>query len=653
MSIVKMKRLKLIALAEERDKLLSQLMRLGCVEISEPSDKLADPDWTAFLSRDTSQLSQVKAQSIELNNALATLKKYAPTKGGLFQLRSSISEKDFFDPNKMEAAMKNAAEINASVAAISQLYTQENRLTAQRDSLLPWRKLDLPLETNSTEHVEILLGALPVSSPLDTVRGELAQAAPLSELIPVSADKEQQYVLLLCHKSQWADAQAALKPYTFTVTRFKDLTGTANENIAAVERAIADTEAQRQKEVANIKAHAPCYHDLQLASDRLNQDAAREAAREQAMTDGTIVFIEGWVPVPKLEKVEKVLQSCDAAYSFRDPMEGDDVPSLLDNPSWMKPINMVTEMYSPPAYDGIDPNPLIFGWYVFFFGFMFADVAYGLIIWLVCMIITKKYHPKGGMGQAFGLGKWLGASTAICGFFVGGFFGDAITTVAETFLNTPADQLPVWLQTFCNGIIVSPVNDPMTVLIIALVIGCVQLIVGQCIHIYMEARDGSPLDGLLDVVPWWIFFIGIGVIALAGSPVVIIIGVIALIATQGRKNKGIFGKLFGGVASLYDVTSWLSDILSYARLMALMLATSVIAMVFNTLAAMPKMIIVFIIIFLIGHTFNIGVNLIGTYVHAARLQYLEFYGKFYKDGGRFFKPLKYNTKFVDIDEEEN
>ena len=154
-------------------------------------------------------------------------------------------------------------------------------------------------------------------------------------------------------------------------------------------------------------------------------------------------------------------------------------------------------------------------------------------------------------------------------------------------------------------------------------------------------------------MPWWILFAGIAVLVLNGSALVVLLGVIALVCTQGRHKKGIFGKLFGGVASLYDVTSWLSDVLSYARLMALMLAGSVIGMVFNTLAAMPKSIIVFVIVFLIGHTFNIGVNLVGTYVHDARLQYLEFFGKFYKEGGIPFKPLKYNTKFVDVIEEEN
>ncbi len=653
MSIVRMKRLRVIALEEQREALLSRLQRLGCVEISEPDDKLADPDWMALLGRANSNLGDVKAEEAAVSAALATVKKYVPTKTGLFRVRDTISQAELFSEQRKETVLENAREINRCVAEMAQLTTQTARLTALRDSLRPWATLDLPLETAGTETTDLLLGAIPAAEDLGAVRGALAEGAPLSEMMEISSDNELHYVLLICHKSQWPEAQSVLKPYSFSASRFKDMTGTAGENIASLEAQLAEIAARQDQMQEEIKRRSGIQRDLEILTDRLEQDAERESAGERSLTDGTILFLEGWVPEPKCGKVEHILQSYDAAFSFRDPQEGDDVPTLLDNPRWMKPINMVTEMYSPPAYDGIDPNPLIFGWYVFFFGFMFADVAYGIIIWLVCTIITGKYNPKGGVGRALGLGKWLGAATAICGLFTGGFFGNSIEVVAETFLNTPLEQLPGWLQAFCNGLIVSPIDDPMTVLIMAMVIGFLQLVCGQCIHIYMEARDGHPLDGILDVVPWWIFLAGLPVALLSGNLAVLILGVIALILTQGRKNRGVFGKLFGGVASLYDVTSWLSDVLSYARLMALMLATSVIAMVFNTLAALPNIFFVFLLIFIIGHTFNIGVNLIGTYVHAARLQYLEYYGKFYKDGGRFFKPLKYNTKFVDIDEEES
>ncbi len=650
-----MKRLRVIGFAEERDDLLQQLLHLGCVEISEPEDKVTDPEWTALLRRDTSALSQRKAESSALTSALEALDKYAPAKKGLFTKRKPISEAAFFQEEAKSAALRHAEEINQCTHEISRLYSAENKLNASLASLLPWAELDLPLEQQGTAHTQLMLGTTPAASDPDALRGELREAAPLSELIDVSQDKDQRYYLLVVHNSDADDALAALRPHSFSLVRFKDLRGTPRENIDRIHSELQSLQDQRQAQQERIAAQRDQRAALQLAQDRAHQEINREAVAERFLTDGRIFFAEGWIPAEKVQGFSQLLSGFTCAWETADPAEGDAVPTLLKNPKWMDCINMVTEMYSLPAYNGIDPNPLYFFWYVFFFGFMFADVAYGIIIFLGCLAIIKLFHPKNTLGRMMQLGLWLGGSTAICGIFVGGFFGNVLEVIYDTFL--PNAVMPGWMAKFCSGLIVNPVNDPMTVLIIAVAIGCVHLIMGQCIHIYMGFRDGQlsgGVDALLDVVPWWIVFAGIAVIALLGSPVLLIIGVLSLIATQGRHAKGFFRKLFGGVKSLYDITSWLSDVLSYARLMALMLATSVIAQVFNTLGALPRNIIVFVLVFLIGHVFNIGVNLIGTYVHAARLQYLEYFGKFYKEGGIPFRPLKYDTKYVDInDEEEN
>lgn len=650
-----MKRLRVIGFAEERDDLLQQLLHLGCVEISEPEDKVTDPEWTALLRRDTSALSQRKAEASALTSALEALDKYAPVKKGLFTKRKPISEAAFFQEEAKAAALRRAEEINQCTHEISRLYSAENKLNASLASLLPWADLDLPLERQGTAHTQLMLGTTPAASDVDVLRGELQEAAPLSELIDVSQDKDQRYYLLVVHNSDAEAALAALRPHSFSLVRFKDLTGTPRQNIDRIRAEIQSLQDQRQDQQERIAAQRDQRDALQLAQDRAHQEINREAVAERFLTDGRIFFAEGWIPAEKVQDFSKLLSGFTCAWETADPAEGDAVPTLLKNPKWMDCINMVTEMYSLPAYDGIDPNPLYFFWYVFFFGFMFADVAYGIIIFLGCLAIIKLFRPKNTLGRMMQLGLWLGGSTAICGIFVGGFFGNVLEVIYDTFL--PNAVMPGWMAKFCSGLIVNPVNDPMTVLIIAIAIGCVHLVMGQCIHIYMGFRDGKVsggVDALLDVVPWWIVFAGIAVIALLGSPVLLIIGVLSLIATQGRHAKGFFRKLFGGVKSLYDITSWLSDVLSYARLMALMLATSVIAQVFNTLGALPRNIIVFVLVFLIGHVFNIGVNLIGTYVHAARLQYLEYFGKFYKEGGIPFRPLKYDTKYVDInDEEEN
>ena len=656
MAIVKMKRLRVIALAAQRDELLQRLLHAGCVEVTEPQAELSDPEWTALLKRDTSALSDVKARQNAVNSALEALQKYAPEKRGLFIHRRSIREKEFMSDAAMNAALHSAGEINARVQRISQLYTQENRLTGQRASLTPWSGLDLPLNTGGTEHARVSFHTCPAAVELTEVRQALAQAAPSAELFPVSADRELQYLLLMCHRVESETVTETVRPWSFSTVTFKDMSGPAAENIARIDRELEDIRARRDKTAEEIAAMAPCRRDLQVCADRLTTELSKESAKEKLLTNGTVVFLEGWVTEPGIPKAEAEMLKFACAWETAEPLEEEEPPILLHNPKWMTPINMVTEMYALPAYRGIDPNPLIFWFFLFFFGFMFADVAYGIIIWAVSFIIWKSYKPKGTMGYMFRLGQYMGISTFICGVFTGGFFGDVIPKVAEQMFGIPLEGLPQWLQAFSNGIIVNPINDPMTTLILAVVIGVVQLVFGQCIHIYMGFRDGTAVDSLLDVVPWWLFFASIGLVV-AGQPWWwILVGCVILIATQGHTKRGFFGKLLGGVASLYDVTSWLSDILSYSRLMALMLATSVIASVMNTLGTLGGLsvggIILFVAVFIIGHVFNVGVNIIGTYVHAARLQYLEFFGKFYEEGGQAFQPMTYNTKYVDIIEEE-
>ena len=654
MSIVKMKRLRLIALSSEQDELLARLLHLGSVEVTETDAKLADPQWAELLKRDTACLGDAKAQANALHSALEALRKYAPVKSGLFIKRSDISEAEFLDAQARQAALEVASQINERVQKIAHSQTQENRALARRAGLSPWASLDLPLELAQTDATKLTYVTFPAAADPGEIRAALAQAAPMSELIQAGGDKDLLYFLMICHKQEQQQAMEAIKPFSASTVSFKDVTGTAKENMAAIDRELDRMARERDALAKEIVTFADKRSALQVTLDRMNQEVAKQAVRERMLTDGTVVFLEGWAAGTKLEELKKTLGGFTCAYELSDPAEGETPPTLLKNPKWMECMNMVTEMYSLPAYNGIDPNPLIFFFYIFFFGFMFADVAYGIIIFAVSLAITKIYKPKKTLGYMFHLGQYLGISTFICGIFTGGFFGNLLEVIYNTFL--PEAVMPGWMAKFCAGIALNPIADPMTALIVAICIGVVHLLFGQLVHLYMGFRDGEGVDALLDVVPWWIVFAGIGVLALAGNGILLIVGALSLVLTQGRHNKGFFGKLFGGIASLYDITSWLSDVLSYARLMALMLATGVIAQVFNTLGSLGGRtvagVILFVVVFLIGHVFNIGVNLIGTYVHAARLQYLEFFGKFYKEGGIPFRPLKYDTKYVDIIEEE-
>lgn len=507
------------------------------------------------------------------------------------------------------------------------------------------------MDTAGTENTVLQFGTLPAKADFGEFSLALENTAE-SEAFQISVTKERRYAVVLCHRESWDAAQTVLHAHGFRPASFQNLKGTAEEAIESARREYGALEEDERKRRELIASYANRREDLELALDQAHQYLMLEEAKERGLSDGTVVLLQGWMPAEREKQVQKALEGFACAFHSAEPTAGDEPPTLLKNPKWMAPINVVTEMYSLPVYRGIDPNPLIFWFYIFFFGFMFADVAYGLILLAIALFVIRKWDPRGAVGQLMHLGVYLGISTFLCGIFTGGFFGNAIEVIAQTFFSLPMTALPLWVQRFSAGFVFSPLTSPMAVLYATLLIGVVQLVFGQLVHIYMEARDGHPLAGLMDTVPWWVFFAGIGVWLFQGSAALFLLGVLLLILTQGRTKHGFWAKLAGGVASLYGVTNWLSDVLSYSRLMALMLATSVIATVINTLGALPGSLIAFIPVFVIGHLFNIAVNLIGTYVHAARLQYLEFYGKFYKEGGIPFQPLTYQTKYTDVIKEE-
>jgi V/A-type H+-transporting ATPase subunit I len=300
---------------------------------------------------------------------------------------------------------------------------------------------------------------------------------------------------------------------------------------------------------------------------------------------------------------------------------------------------MVTEMYSLPAYDGLDPNPLMAPFFILFYGIMMADMGYGLLMMLAGAIITKKYKPKGSSGHMFSLMFWCGISTFVFGALTGGFFGDWLTQIV--LITSGKD--------FALPALFTPLGDTLMILIGCMALGAVQIITGMAISFIQKLRKRQYLDALFDEFTWWVVFAGAALAILKVTTIVLWIGVAMVVIGPLVRGKGM-GKITGIFASIYsNVTGYFGDILSYSRLMALMLAGSVIAQVFNTLGAIAGNVIIFLIISIVGNILNFGLNLLGCYVHDLRLQCLEYFGKFYKDGGKPFRPLAVNTKYVDVE----
>ncbi|OUQ57019.1 ATPase [Flavonifractor sp. An112] len=669
MSIVKMKRLRLIGMQSERESMLRLLQHLGCVEIDEPGDRKDDPDWASLTRPDTGALNEARDARSSVENALKALKKYGPKqKGGLLTPRPVITEGELFDDGAYRTGLADAGQLVALERKISALYAEQNKLRTQKLALAPWLALDIPLETASTPEVAVSFGTVAASADLDAMDGALGAVTDLYELMRAGADNELKYLVFLCHRSVEEDCQAVLKEYGFSRAALRGWTGTAAENDKRLDEQLADAARELESTIAQVGEYASKKGALEQCLDRADQEIAREEARCRLLDSSSAFFLEGWVPVPDEKKLLEQLGQYTCCWETQDPAPEDYpvVPVKLKNNKLTEPLTTITEMYSLPAYDGVDPNGLMMPFYVFFFGFMFADLGYGLILAGACAFINHKAHPKGGFGQLIRLMIMCGISSAVIGFFTGGFFSDFLAQFTSMlglsqpvipFLSVPDGVTGV------PGPLLNVMGDPMTVLVFALAVGFVQIVVGMAVKFWMLCRRGQVVDAILDIGTWWVIFVGIGLFAagignVAGYPVVLIIGCLMLLG-QGRTAKG-FGKVTAIIGAVYNgVTGYFGDILSYSRLMVMMLAGSVIGQVFNILGAMPGGgmppaigIPIFFIIFIIGHAFNIGLNVIGTYVHTSRLQYLEFFKQFYEEGGRPWRPLNIATKYVDIKEEQ-
>ncbi len=636
MSIVKMKKLQLAARNTDRASLLDALQKLGCVELR-PTD--APEGFLSPVTGGSEELRSLRSQQNSAAEALKALKKYAYEKSGLFTEKELISETDFF-ADIHEEASRAAGSILEAVQALGQRQDDRLNLTAQQEALHLWEGLPVPLETQETQSARILIGSISANRTVEELEAAAEEAGLTVGIREAGSNREKRGILAACIKADSEKLEDILRTFGYEgLPTGLPLKGTAAENLTKLEAELADA-GRDEAEIRDYLKDCGQYRRLlKLWYDRLTMEIDAAEARDTLLITDRAFALTGWVDEPHLPQLEALLGKFCCAYELRNPEDGEKVPVRLQNNRVTAPLNMVTEMYSLPEYHNIDPNPLIMPFFCVFFGMMFNDLGYGLVFIILSLVVQKKYRLQRGIKNLMQLMLECGITTALFGLLTGSFFGDAVTQIAALFGKTAA--LPY---------LISPLEDPLLILILSLVLGAVQILFGMGVKAYLLIRDGKPWDALMDVGSWWLLFAGIAVGALGGTWLIALAGVLALVLTQGRAKPTIPGKIVGGLASLYDITSYFSDILSYSRIMALMLAGGIVASIVNVLGGLGGNIILFIPVFIIGHAFNIGINVIGTYVHAARLQYLEFFGKFYEDGGKPFKPLSIRTKYFEIEQ---
>ncbi len=647
--IVPMSKISVLGLSGEKEALLKKLMFLECVQISDLSgvpEEFEEEERLMFLSpkKNAGDYSQM----LEINRkALKILDTYAPdlSKKGLFPQKRAVAESEFSASLMgQEDAFGIAEMLVEKGTELEQLQNRKNQLENQKEGLSPWKEFPFSFEQKGTRTTKLYAGTFPKTIDLEKCQQDLENTEYLHMQV-IGENSESYYAYLLFHRAAEQEIQELLRQYSFHRVRFEHLQGTYRDMVRKLDAQLQDCEKQHQALVDSIIQYRQAREKLQLLFDYLNYRMHRADAEEQLLTTKHLFMLKGYLPTEKTEAVQKLLQDEFTVFieiKAVDP-ETDEVPTMLKNNKLVEPYESITNMYSTPNYQELDPNALMAPFYFLFFGMMVSDAGYGLLTALICWFVVKKYKPEGFMRQIVTMIGFGGVSTLFWGIMFGGYFGDTITIVTNGAVNIPP-------------VLFNPLDDPMKLLILSFALGVMHIFVGIGAKVYLSFRRKQYAEGIANGC-WILIITGLPMLLLGGvlgtvGKGLAVAGVVALILTKGWEEKNIFKKFTTGVSGLMDITSYFSDILSYSRLLALGLSTGVIASVVNTMGTLGgnSLVgwIVFAIVFLIGHTFNMVINLLGAYVHTSRLQYVEFFGKFFEGGGISFSPLQVQSKYIKI-----
>lgn len=644
--IVKMSKITMLGLEDQREALITSLMNIGAVEINsldagELEEPVENPDVQQRLADVGNRISDVRT-------ALDILNKYCPEKKSLFSGKRELTGPEFADLLRDEGRIWDTVKaVIECENEMIRIRTEENRAENLKSSLIPWKEYPFPLEVTGTQKTAVVPGTIPGAMDMDRLFYELEEKVPLSEIKVISSDKDQHYVCVLVHKDLEQECLSYLKMRGFAGAMFPALTGTVVEIIGKLDIELMELAAQKDSVADRIRSLADSRKDIEVLHDSLVMEQEKLQASSRIIVTRKAFLINGWIPSELAPKAKESIESkFTVSVEITEPDKDEETPVLLRNKGIAEVGEPISKMYSLPSSKEIDPNPILSLFFVMFFGLMLGDGGYGLIMALGTGIILRKFRLEDDTRKFIKLIFWCGIATVFWGFMFGSWFG------IEALV-----RYRLWIN---------PVEQPQLLLSWSLLFGIIHMYVAFGLKAANLIRGKQYLDALFDVGFVLIFYTGIILVLLpyapevngeAVAPLVDIGqylaagGAVLLLVTQGRKSKNLFGKLFGGLPSLYNAISFLSDILSYSRLLALGLATGIIASIVNQLSSMFAFPLVFKIIvasaiLLVGHVINFAINALGAYVHSSRLQYLEFFGKFFTGGGQPFKPLKPNTKYI-------
>lgn len=661
MAKLPMKKIEIIASISDTKSVLMLLQRRGVVDFHMYDISNCKGAVGRFEAEGQVQLYERYIKTV--NEAISLIDGIVPHKESMlkaFEPRTELDESLFMErEERAEVALREALDLLDMKKRADVLKKKIEQKAKDAELIKQWLDLGISTRFRGTTRTTAFIGTLPRFISKETLVKDLNEAGiKCFEAQVIYSYNEQTGIFILCHKSEEEACFKALSEMNFArAPDFGEHDPLTEEKFlkAKIEKLSSELEDLRAK----MKDKSQ-YRDqwVFLTDYFIIQRERYDTLLRLAVTKSTVIM-EGYIPERAADKTaEELNDKFDAiCVNIHTPAADEDVPVAFDNKMPVSALEDITASYSMPSKRDVDPTGPMAAFYYAFFGLMLSDAGYGLLMTIATALILKFKKPEGNMRRNMQKFMLCGISTTIWGFVFGSFFGNIIETISLNYIGTQAGLPVLWFD---------PVKEPMKLLYFSIICGFIQILAGLGVKFYALWKRGRRIDAIFDVGMWYLVFAGIAVIAagmLIGGDfpftavgiVIASAGGIGLVLTQGRSSKKITGKIIRGLASLYDITTYFSDILSYTRLMALGLVTMIIASVVNDIGAMGGSsvtgVIMFIIVFLIGHSINFAINALGAYVHCNRLQYVEFFSKFYEGGGREFKPFALNTKHYKIREE--
>ncbi len=619
--IVSMKKVKLFFLENDKDQLLNELQ----------FNALFMPDKKHYQPQNPSK------SLLEVGKAIEVIERHLKKSTG----NHAIVDKDTFEvqnPKYMELTQRILNEQQT-------FYTLEERLKSLQQvykDLLPYKNLSVSQSRLETLRFTTVTLGYYLKTNEEAFVGHMDTLGAFSETL--SSDDDYNYVAILVDKEQNEQLLSILDSMDFKFAKKMSSEKTNEELISEFNKEMTELQAQMDRITTYFESSANELGALKLLYDQLLSEETR--LQISFLSTDTTLYIEGWVRSDQVDQLSDVLNKKDIAFELeaRDPLPDEPVPTAMKNNRFVKPFEYITNQFSTPSAYEVDPNPSMSIWYWLIFGIMMGDVGYGIVMVLLFGAALKFGKFKGAMKDLINVFFYTGFSAIGAGLVFGSMFGAT--------LYTP---------------LLEPINDPIPMLIISLIIGVIHVMHGLIIKLINSYRQKDIAGGLNDAGSWLFILMGLSLLisamflpmdALVKNILMYTsygfmgLGVLLIVVLNGRDQKSIVGKMVSAFTGLYNSTGYLSDILSYSRILALALSSAVIAYTMNLLAdmvwhSMPVIGILFgILVYIVGHVFNFIMGMLSAYVHAGRLQYLEFYGKFFEGGGYLFEPLQLQLKYV-------